>query len=91
MGADEIDAGKDPLKCAPDVYLLDTSTLLWAIMEPARLSEAARAVWQNPVSYWEIAIKATNWASCWCGSITAPVLTGAAVLAGVATLLFGRL
>jgi PIN domain nuclease of toxin-antitoxin system len=51
---------------APDVYLLDTSTLLWLIMEPRRLSEAAQAIWQNPkklvavsvVSYWEVAIKA---------------------------------
>ena len=30
------------------VYLLDTSTLLGVIMEPSRLSEAAKAIWQNP-------------------------------------------
>ncbi|MGA2736564.1 MAG: hypothetical protein ABSG65_03835 [Bryobacteraceae bacterium] len=54
---------------APDIHLLDTSTLLWLIiMDPGRLSEAARGVWQNPekliavsvVSYWEIAIKGNN-------------------------------
>jgi len=47
------------------VYLLDTSTLLWLIMEPSRLSEAAKAIWQNPkklvavsvVSCWEVVIK----------------------------------
>jgi PIN domain nuclease of toxin-antitoxin system len=66
MGADEIDFLEDSWKYAPEVYLLDTSTLLWAIMDPGRLSEAARAIWQDPnkliavsvVSYWEIAIKA---------------------------------
>jgi hypothetical protein len=50
MGAEGIDLHEDPVKAAPDVYLLDTSTLLWSIMDPGRLSEAALAVWQNPKS-----------------------------------------
>ena len=60
--------GAENVKSAPDVYLLDTSTLLWSIMDPDRLSEAARAIWQDPdkliavsvVSYWEVAIKASK-------------------------------
>jgi len=53
---------------ASDIYLLDTSTLLWVIAEPERLSKGARAIWSNPhgliavsvISYWEIAIKAAK-------------------------------
>jgi PIN domain nuclease of toxin-antitoxin system len=53
---------------APDIYLLDTSTLLWVIAEPERLSGDARAIWSNQhgliavsvISYWEIAIKAAK-------------------------------
>src|SRR5436190_11628837 len=67
MGVEETGLS-DSSKSAPDVYLLDTSTLLWLIMEPRRLSEAAKAIWQNPqrlvavsvVSYWEVAIKANK-------------------------------
>lgn len=66
MGAEQIGPNEDSVKSAPDVYLLDTSTLLWSIMEPSRLSETAKAIWQNPkrlvavsvVSYWEVALKA---------------------------------
>jgi PIN domain nuclease of toxin-antitoxin system len=66
MGVEETGLHEDSLKSAPNVYLLDTSTLLWLIMEPRRLSETAKAIWQNPkrlvavsvVSYWEVAIKA---------------------------------
>jgi len=58
----------DAESAAPDVYLLDTATLLWVIAEPDRLSRDARAIWTNPrallavsvVSYWEIAIKAAK-------------------------------
>jgi len=45
-------------------YLLDTSTLIWAVAAPDRLSAAARkAIKAGPlvlsvVSYWEIVIKA---------------------------------
>jgi PIN domain nuclease of toxin-antitoxin system len=68
MGVEAIDFYENSGKDAPDVYLLDTSTLLWLIMDPSRLSETARAVWQNPekliavsvVSYWEITIKANK-------------------------------
>jgi PIN domain nuclease of toxin-antitoxin system len=67
MGVEAIDLYESSLD-ALDVYLLDTSTLLWLIMDPGRLSETAKAVWQNPgkliavsvVSYWEIAIKANK-------------------------------
>jgi PIN domain nuclease of toxin-antitoxin system len=45
--------------------LLDTHTLLWALMEPEKLSEQARALIENPVntllvssaSAWEVATK----------------------------------
>jgi hypothetical protein len=47
MGVEAIDFYENSGKDAPDVYLLDTSTLLWLIMEPSRLSETARAVWQT--------------------------------------------
>jgi len=68
MGSEGIDFHEDPVKVAPDVYLLDTSTLLWSIMDPGRLSETALAIWQDPkkliavsvVSYWEVAIKANK-------------------------------
>lgn len=51
-----------------DIYLLDTSVLLWVILEPERLSKGARAIWNSPnrlvavsvISYWEIAIKAAK-------------------------------
>ena len=48
MGVEATDFYEFSGKDAPDVYLLDTSTLLWLIMDPGRLSETARAVWQNP-------------------------------------------
>jgi PIN domain nuclease of toxin-antitoxin system len=68
MGAEGVDLYEDSVEAAPDVYLLDTSTLLWSIMCPGRLSEAALAIWQDPkkliavsvVSYWEVAIKANK-------------------------------
>jgi PIN domain nuclease of toxin-antitoxin system len=68
MDAEGVDLSEGSLRYAPDVYLLDTSTLLWSIMDPGRLSETARAIWQDPnkliavsvVSYWEIAIKANK-------------------------------
>ena len=59
MGAEELGLHKDSVKSAPDVYLLDTSTLLWLIMEPHRLSEAAKAIWQNPKKL--VAVSATWW------------------------------
>ena len=46
-----------------NAYLLDTSTLLWALSEPTRLSRVARrAFYTGPrvlsvASYWEIVIK----------------------------------
>src|SRR5437667_492833 len=66
MGVEQIDSYEDAPKYSPVVYLLDTSTLLWSIMEPNRLSEAAKAIWQDPrkliavsvVSFWENVIKA---------------------------------
>ncbi len=44
-------------------FLLDTSTVLWALAGPERLSTAARAALKKPivlsvVSYWEVVIKA---------------------------------
>jgi PIN domain nuclease of toxin-antitoxin system len=68
MSVEAADFDENSGRVAPDIYLLDTSTLLWLIMDPGRLSETARAVWQNPekliavsvVSYWEIAIKANK-------------------------------
>lgn len=47
-----------------DGYLLDTSTLIWAVTEPERLSAAARRAMNagplilSVVSYWEVVIKA---------------------------------
>jgi PIN domain nuclease of toxin-antitoxin system len=45
------------------VMLLDTSTMLWTVGEPERLSDPARAaissggLWVSVASYWEIVIK----------------------------------
>src|SRR5260370_33496612 len=68
MDAERIDPSAEPVQHTPVIYLLDTSALLWFIMEPNRLSEAAKAIWLDPqklvavsvVSYWETAIKANR-------------------------------
>jgi PIN domain nuclease of toxin-antitoxin system len=65
MGVEEIDFEEYARDYASNCYLLDTSTLLWLIAEPERLSNAANAIWRDPdrmiavsvISYWEIAIK----------------------------------
>ncbi|HZO51933.1 MAG TPA: type II toxin-antitoxin system VapC family toxin [Bryobacteraceae bacterium] len=52
----------------PTIYLLDTAPLLWLVLQPEKLSRAARELWQKPetfiaasvVSYWEIVIKAAK-------------------------------
>jgi PIN domain nuclease of toxin-antitoxin system len=65
MGAEEIDFEEDSAPFAPNRYLLDTSTVIWATAEPQRLSRVASVIWHDPgrvvavsvINYWEMALK----------------------------------
>lgn len=68
MAAEGTGSGSFALSDSPTIYLLDTAPLLWLVMEPERLSAAARELWQrrdtfvaaSAVSYWEIVIKSAK-------------------------------